>query len=649
MATVEIITYLVKILAIQGLLIAFYFAALRQSKSYTSNRWYLLITLMASFAIPFIENPINDAPETIGVIETTINQPINDWLIRDQAIITENSHKPVSKNTNFDYWLAIQWCYLGVLGFFVLRSSVNLFFFRRIKMESELINKHWFSLFRTNIHQPFSFLKNVFIPKSIFGTSAYEPILAHECAHVRNWHSADRLLVDFLVSLFWFNPFVYLYRNALIEVHEFQADEAVLQQFGNPIGYQEMLYEQLQPVRNSTLVSHFNYSTVKKRIVMMNKKKNVGYSRLMYVLTMPLLALVLVAFSSKEGKETISTFSTSIGVLTTDPYSGLPATFLFQDDGLRPSILPLKTTTNFRVTSTFGMRIDPYSKTKKMHLGIDLATPIGTEVLAAANGEVLKVITASTGYGNHIIVAHGTEYQTKYAQLSQMQVKVGEKVSQGQVIALSGNSGQSKGPHLHYEVYKNEGAVDPAGYINNYDLEKNVLLEKTKEEVEELVKEVEEIEKKAGQLAHIAEFEIEKEVSLARIEAEASKIRSESAELELERVALIAENERMQSEHVKIQADHAMLEAELAELQSKMDMEVAKKAQKEALMNWKQDNGQTPLYILNGKVVSTIEDTDPNSIQKVTVFKGKAAETEYGEKGANGVVIITTKKKQKGN
>ncbi len=371
----------------------------------------------------------------------------------------------------------------------------------------------------------------------------------------------------------------------------------------------------------------------------------------MYVLTMPLVAMVLLAFSSKEGHETISNLSTSIGVFTADHTHGLPAAFLYQDESLQPEILPLATNAPFKVSSTFGMRRDPYSKAKKMHLGIDFATPIGTEVLATADGDVAKVIKATTGYGNHIIIDHGTDYQTRYAQLSQMQVKVGDQVKQGQVIALSGNSGQSNGPHLHYEVYKNEVAVDPAGYINNYDLKKYVLLEKSKEaDVEETVLEKQEFEQKAEQLIKDTLVSQKNVAALALIEAEISRKESEKAQIEMQTAALMAENRRLQAEAERLQAEHAKMQAEKAETQAKLAAELAKKEEEKARTVWKQDYGQPqPLFVLDGKEVSNISDVDPNTIKEVNVLKGDAARKLYGEKADNGVVIITTKKKQKGN
>jgi murein DD-endopeptidase MepM/ murein hydrolase activator NlpD len=648
MATIEIIGYLAKILTIQGLFLAFYFVALRNSKSYASNRGYLLLTLVASLAIPFIENPIEVPDKPLVAIETTINQPINDWLIAAPPSSVASQFQPEKSEASFDYWQILVWCYFAILAVFTVRSVVHLYFFRRIQMESELINRYWFKLFKTNAQQPFSFLSNVFIPKSIFGTSAYEPILAHECAHVRNWHSADRLLMDFFVSLFWFNPFVYLYRNALIEVHEFQADEAVLRQFGNPIGYQEVLYQQLQPAGNSGLVSHFNYSTIKKRIVMMNKPKNVGYTRLMYVLTLPLVALVLMAFTSKKGEESDSQINTSFG-LTTDNLRGIPGVFLFQDDKFKPSILPLKTDSDFRVTSTYGMRNDPFSNGEKMHLGIDLATPVGTEVLATADGEVHKVVTSTAGYGNHIVINHGAEYQTKYAQLSAMQVKVGEKVSQGQIIALSGNSGQSKGPHLHYEVYKNGDAADPAAYIANFEFSRipsTEEKEKMKLQKQQHEKELELIRK-----------DLEKhELALAKMQAELAKIE--------------AEKEKIDAEKAKIQVEQARIQAEVSEHQAKIAEEMAKQPEylkifpengeesiklinegnKAFHFNTHNISGNTkPIYILDGNLVDNIKDVDPRSIQEIEVLTEVAAVKKYGEKGSSGVVIITTNKKGKGN
>ncbi|HZV51890.1 MAG TPA: peptidoglycan DD-metalloendopeptidase family protein [Candidatus Dormibacteraeota bacterium] len=99
------------------------------------------------------------------------------------------------------------------------------------------------------------------------------------------------------------------------------------------------------------------------------------------------------------------------------------------------------------------------------HTGIDLAVPVGTPVAAAAAGEVVLVGDGTTGYGTYVVIAHGGGLVTLYGHLSQALVAVGERVDQGQVIGLSGSTGASTGPHLHFEVRLNGEPVDPLGYL----------------------------------------------------------------------------------------------------------------------------------------------------------------------------------------
>ena len=128
-----------------------------------------------------------------------------------------------------------------------------------------------------------------------------------------------------------------------------------------------------------------------------------------------------------------------------------------------PSRNPLGT--DYKITSPFGMRFHPILKEKKMHLGIDLKAPIGTPVYASSDGVVEKVEYQKGGYGKHIIIRHDDSFQSHYAQLSEMKVEVGQKVKQGDEIGLTGNSGMSTAPHLHYEVIKDGKRVDPMKYF----------------------------------------------------------------------------------------------------------------------------------------------------------------------------------------
>ncbi|MDA8100483.1 MAG: peptidoglycan DD-metalloendopeptidase family protein [Nitrospiraceae bacterium] len=126
-----------------------------------------------------------------------------------------------------------------------------------------------------------------------------------------------------------------------------------------------------------------------------------------------------------------------------------------------PSIWPVRGW----VTSRFGTRTSPFSGILKFHEGMDIAAQTGTPVVAAADGVVVKA-GFSTGYGNMVEIHHGYRIRTLYAHNSRLNVKAGQRVHRGDVIAYAGDSGSSTGPHLHYEVKVNGLPVNPAKYLN---------------------------------------------------------------------------------------------------------------------------------------------------------------------------------------
>ena len=111
-----------------------------------------------------------------------------------------------------------------------------------------------------------------------------------------------------------------------------------------------------------------------------------------------------------------------------------------------------------------GPRIDPFLRRAAMHSGIDFKAPYGQAVLAAAPGKVTKA-ERNGGYGRMIEIDHGDGFTTRYAHLSRYAVKVGTKVSGGQVIGSVGNSGRSTGTHLHYEARVNDTPVNPYKFV----------------------------------------------------------------------------------------------------------------------------------------------------------------------------------------
>lgn len=119
-----------------------------------------------------------------------------------------------------------------------------------------------------------------------------------------------------------------------------------------------------------------------------------------------------------------------------------------------------------RLTSGFGYRPDPFTGERRFHYAIDVANNVGTPVIASKEGKVIAVMDSKTGYGRSILLRHSNGYQTLYAHLSKILVGRGERVVQGEKIALMGNTGRSTGPHLHFAIYRNGIPVNPMSYLH---------------------------------------------------------------------------------------------------------------------------------------------------------------------------------------
>ena len=132
-----------------------------------------------------------------------------------------------------------------------------------------------------------------------------------------------------------------------------------------------------------------------------------------------------------------------------------------------PAIMPVANKDLKRMASGFGYRLDPFYHTFTFHGGMDFTAETGTEVYATGDGRVVKRKTDAWGYGNHLIVNHGHGYTTVYAHLSRFAVANGTKVKRGQLIGYVGSTGRSTGPHLHYEVRRNNNPLNPAFFYRN--------------------------------------------------------------------------------------------------------------------------------------------------------------------------------------
>jgi murein DD-endopeptidase MepM/ murein hydrolase activator NlpD len=144
-----------------------------------------------------------------------------------------------------------------------------------------------------------------------------------------------------------------------------------------------------------------------------------------------------------------------------------------------PSIMPVSNNDLKRTASGWGIRIHPIYKIPRFHYGMDFTAVTGTDVFATGIG-VVKAASREPGYGNVVVIDHGYGYETFYAHLSRLNVRVGQNVNRGDVIGFVGSTGTSTAPHLHYEVSKNGVKVNPQNYyfqdLNPVEYEKMIAI-----------------------------------------------------------------------------------------------------------------------------------------------------------------------------
>tara|TARA_R110002050_G_scaffold273113_1_gene417052 strand:+ start:48459 stop:49430 length:972 start_codon:yes stop_codon:yes gene_type:complete len=129
-----------------------------------------------------------------------------------------------------------------------------------------------------------------------------------------------------------------------------------------------------------------------------------------------------------------------------------------------PAIQPVSNEDLTRMASGYGMRTDPFNKTRKMHWGMDFTAPRGTPIYATGDGVIARADNRSTGYGNHIRIDHGFGYVSLYAHLYKYNVRKNQRVKRGDLIGFVGSTGRSEAPHCHYEVFKDGQRINPINF-----------------------------------------------------------------------------------------------------------------------------------------------------------------------------------------
>ncbi|WP_284698427.1 M56 family metallopeptidase [Terrimonas ginsenosidimutans] len=287
-----IIQYLIKLSFSLALVYLFYHLLLRKLTFYNCNRIYLLIYPALCFIIPLINiTPALEANQWSK--DRFMSIPAWQVVQTDEAI-----NQPVAVSA-YDTWDALLLVLVAGTMVLVVLFCVRYISFVRIRRQARLLSEG-----QTRIYQvdkniiPFSFGNAIFINHNLHNEDELREIIRHEFVHVKQKHSIDIMWAEVLCMINWYNPFVWLLRKSVRQNLEFIADEQVLKSGLDRKQYQYMLLKVIGH-NHFSIASQFNFSSLKKRIAMMNKAQTSKRHLLRLLLIGPAVAVLLLAFRSQ--------------------------------------------------------------------------------------------------------------------------------------------------------------------------------------------------------------------------------------------------------------------------------------------------------------------------------------------------------------
>ena len=420
---------------------------------------------------------------------------ISDVLTPFPSLATNSTAEPAADITGISPMLLI-WLVCAILfaAYFVIGYACMVRRFRGTRLAPQpsidaLLDRFRFSrdpriCVSNSRRAPLTFgvfRPTVLLPEDLpVGDAQFQLVLAHELAHIRRKDCLRKLLLTVCLCLYWWNPLVWLMVWLANRDMELACDEAVLRALGPDCkkAYALTLLDMAQRnPKSAPLCSGFAKSSAEERIRAILCFKRIPawvgiFVSVLFVLTASAFTTQAVNPSvlpemEPAVQEKIPEENVAVSVPVSEPIPTTPPIMPEQEteSETQPQpevpayIFPLEDA-NAEVTNPYGWQAHPVTKQKSLHSGVDLAADYGTNVLAVADGTVLDC-SYDAAYGYILTLEHENGVQTQYAHLSEFLVNAGAEVRQGQIIAKTGDSGWTTGPHLHLGVLIDGEAVDP--------------------------------------------------------------------------------------------------------------------------------------------------------------------------------------------
>ena len=282
-----VITYILKTILISGIFLAYYWIALRDKKFHYYNRFYLLTASIMSLVIPLLKF---------------------DWFIVEKPVVYSSNEivqfiLPISNvNNSIQYdWVNYSLVIAGIVAITLFSILLlNVIKIQLLKRKSDVTQMEGFDFINTNDdNAPFSFLNNLFWKQSIsLQEEGGQQIFKHEITHIQQKHTWDRIYSQIITSIFWMNPFNWVIQKELVTIHEFIADESAVGD-SNVEAFAKMLLQTHYGNHFLNPTHQFFYSSIKRRLFMLNQNKKTKFSHLRRLFVLPITICVVLSFSIK--------------------------------------------------------------------------------------------------------------------------------------------------------------------------------------------------------------------------------------------------------------------------------------------------------------------------------------------------------------
>lgn len=280
--------FLLKVNAALLLFCAGYYLVLRHLTFYTLNRIYLVTAILFASVYPQIN--LSGFAEQHQQIARPVQAVIYKWQAPAEKIINPLSHP--------GYWQWVEIAFWMGAVLLSVRLLIQLYSLLKLYRNSTPanINNHDVRIMNGD-SGPFSFWKSIYVNPANHSPSDLKSILLHEQVHINEWHTLDILLAELSTIFYWFNPGIWLIKKAIRENIEFITDRKILNKGIDSKQYQYSLVNVSFSTSSNTIVNHFNISTIKKRIIMMNAKRSSKVTLSRYAFLVPAVVALLLVFS----------------------------------------------------------------------------------------------------------------------------------------------------------------------------------------------------------------------------------------------------------------------------------------------------------------------------------------------------------------